>query len=77
MPKISSADTELLRAALIGYEASRNRIQERISELQAQLRLPSARVPDAAVAKTSFRKGRISAAGRARSPRLSVSGGRL
>ncbi len=66
MPKSSSADTELLRAALIGYEASRNRIQRRIAELKAQLRAPSARVPDFGVAKSSVRKSRMSAAGRAR-----------
>lgn len=62
----SSNDLETLKMALVGYQAEKQKIDEKISEIEARLTGKRAAVDGAAPAKKAGRKRVLSAAARKR-----------
>lgn len=62
----SSSDQETLKMALVGYQAERQKIDDKISQLEALIEGKTAAAPDAMPARKSGRKRVLSAAARKR-----------
>ena len=66
MPLAPKQDTQLLEAALIGFQQMRNQIEQKIAELQSQIEGTPVRTPRAPVAGSGANKRTMSPSARRR-----------